>query len=321
MGNAVGRSFGCDRPRALALAAGLLVALVLALTPAAASEFKSYRKSNPAAFEEAVRAYDRGDYAEAYRIWLPLAQHQDPAAMRNVAHLLRRGLGVTQDLKRALVFYKRAAGFGVSGAQANLALMYYEGQGTQRDPKEAARWFLAAARQGHVLSQYELGLMLEKGDGVPLNPAAARVFYAAAAKGGFEPAAQRLAALDAGPASGPPAETALLEPQPGSTPGKSPAPRVPRQRPADAGAMAAAFLLRGSLTDVADALEMAPDEIWTLRASFSAGSAEAALLGFTENAPEGPGAMAVASLEAACANPSNPFDRRASLCRMPPVWN
>ena len=85
--------------------------------------------------------------------------------------------------------------------------------------------------------------------------------------------------------------------------------------------MAAAFLLRGSMTQAADALQMAPDEIWTLRASFSAGSAEAALLGPTENGPEEPAALNVASFEPSCANPSNPFDHRPSLCRMPPVSN
>lgn len=290
------------------------------IAPAAAGEFKRYKKSDPVAFAKGVEAYDKGDYAEAYKIWLPLAQHQDPAAMRNVAHLLRRGLGVEQDFKRAIVFYKRASGFGLVGAQANLALMYYEGQGTKRDPREAARWFLAAAKQGHVLSQYQLGLMLEAGDGIPQNPAAAKIFFQAAAKGGYEPATQRLAALEGGvgAATGEPVETATLEPPASAArPGEKPAAK-PRQKPEDAGALAAAFLLRGSLTENADALEMAPDEIWTLRASFSAGSAEEALLGFSDE--EGT-ATQVAWAAGACANPASPFDRGTALCRMPPVWD
>lgn len=303
------------------MARGLLGAIVAALLlgafagAASAGEFKRYKKSDPAAFAKGVEAYDRGDFAEAYKIWLPLAQHQDPAAMRNVGHLLRQGLGVEKDFKRALVFYKRAAGFGLSGAQANLALMYYEGEGTKRDPKEAARWFLAAAKQGHVLSQYHLGLMLDTGDGIPHNPAAAKVFYAAAAKGGYAPAAQRLAGIEGGAATGAPVETATLEPPATAKPGEKSA--KPRQKPEDAGALAAAFLLRGSLTENADALEMAPDEIWTLRASFSAGSAEAALLGFTEEDVT----FEVATAAGACANPASPFDRGTSLCRMPPVWD
>lgn len=299
------------------LVAALLAGLVLGTfaAPAAASEFRRYKKSDPVAFAKGVEAYDKGDYAQAYEIWLPLAQHQDPAAMRNVGHLLRKGLGVEKDAKRALVFYKRAAGFGLAGAQANLALMYYEGEGTKKDLKEAARWFLAAAKQGHVLSQYQLGLMLEAGEGIPQNPAAAKVFFQAAAKGGFEPAAQRLAALEGGAATGTPVETATLEP-PAAKPNEKPAAK-PRQKPEDAGALAAAFLLRGSMTENADALEMAPDEIWTLRASFSEGSAEAALLGFSEDER----ATQVAWAAGACSNPASPFDRGTALCRMPPVWD
>ena len=60
-------------------------------------------------FEEGVQAYDAGDQAAAFAIWLPLAKAGDLAAQRNVAHLLRKGLGVEADPTRALFFYERAA--------------------------------------------------------------------------------------------------------------------------------------------------------------------------------------------------------------------
>jgi TPR repeat protein len=291
----------------------LALAWLLLAFPAQASEFKSYRRHDPAAFAEGLHAYDAGNYAEAYRIWLPLAQRQDPAAMRNVAQLLRRGLGVPQDLKRAMIFYKRAAGFGLAGAQANLAQMYYEGAGTKRNPREAARWFLAAARQGHVLSQFALGQMLETGDGVPLNLKAAQVFYSVAAKAGYEPAAQRLAALDGTLAISPPAA-------PGAVVAASSGSRIPspRPRPDDAAAVAAAFLLRGPLNEDTDALEMAPDELWTLRAGFSESHQVATLLGLPEDSLVSGGGPDGSPGEA-CSAPANPFDRRPAMCRMPPV--
>lgn len=292
--------------------AGLLLAVCVG--SASASEFKSYHRPDPVAFAEALKAYDAGNYEEAYRIWLPLAQRQDPAAMRNVAQLLRRGLGVPQDFKRAMIFYKRAAGFGVSGAQANLAMMYYEGEGSPRDPKEAARWFLAAARQGHVLSQFQLGKMLEAGDGVPLNLKAARVFYQVASKAGYAPAAENLAALDVKLGIAPELAPGAVAAGPGVTAG----PPSPRRRPDDAAAVAAAFLLRGSLNEDIDALQMAPDELWTLRGGFTESRQAATLLGVPEDlsttaaGPDGiPGKD--------CSSPANPFDRRPAMCRMPPV--
>lgn len=312
---AMGSVFGSRRGRRVGGLAGLALAALLVL-PAQASEFGSYRRPDPAAFAEGVKAYDGGDYARAYEIWLPLARHQDPAAMRNVGQLLRRGLGVPQDLRRAMIFYKRAASFGVAGAQANLAMMYYEGEGLKaRDPKEAARWFLAAARQGHVLSQFQLGKMLEEGDGVPLNMKAARVFYSVAAKAGHGPAVERLAAVDI-------ALGTVEPPEPGTVAAAPPQVATPRPRPDDAAALAAAFLLRGSLTEDLDALQMAPDELFALRRGGDGdlSQQEAILLGLDP-------AMTRVALGPdtgegeSCGEPGNPFDRRALTCRMPPAIN
>lgn len=66
-------------------------------------------------YEDGKAAYERGDYARAFRLWLPLALQ------------------------------------GNAQAQFNVGVMYYEGRGVQRDYEYvfAYRWFNRAAAQGN----------------------------------------------------------------------------------------------------------------------------------------------------------------------------
>ncbi len=154
---------------------------------------------NPAkaGFEEGVKAYEAKDYKTALDEWLPLAKANDPAAMRNVGHLYRRGLGTQQDFKKALTWYKRAATMGFDRAQANVAGMYLNGEGVERDFLQAASWFAKAAEQGHVLARYNLGLMFETGLGVSKNLDKAKALFELAAGDGHPQAKERLAILAA----------------------------------------------------------------------------------------------------------------------------
>jgi hypothetical protein len=58
---------------------------------------------------DAEAAYARGDYATAFKIWLPLAEEGSPEAQRNVARMYERGEWVAQDKQAAAEWYSRAA--------------------------------------------------------------------------------------------------------------------------------------------------------------------------------------------------------------------
>jgi hypothetical protein len=78
----------------------LLIALVgIALSPA---EFALLQP-------EAEAAYARGDYATAFKIWLPLVEQGSPEAQRNVARMYERGEWVAQDKQAAVEWYNQAA--------------------------------------------------------------------------------------------------------------------------------------------------------------------------------------------------------------------
>lgn len=161
-----------------------------------------------ALFDEGVAAYDSGDYAKAFEIWLPLAQTDDLAAMRNVALLLRRGDGVARDPERALYFYERAAQGGLTSAQVNTAFMYLGGEGIPQDYKKASFWFHTAAIAGVPVARYNLGVLYERGLGVEADQARALAWYALAARAGHEKALDRLTQLVPSlPGPPPPGET------------------------------------------------------------------------------------------------------------------
>lgn len=142
-------------------------------------------------FDDAVAAYDAGEYQKAHAIWRELARAGDPAAMRNLGHLFHRGLGVPRAPKQALKHYKDAAYLGVVGAKANVGQMYLNGEAGKVDYKEAAYWLEAAAKGGHIGAAYLYGVMFEKGLGRPANIQTAYHWYTVAGRGGHDEAVQQ----------------------------------------------------------------------------------------------------------------------------------
>src|SRR5206468_13089150 len=98
-------------------------------------------------------AYNSGDYANALRLWRPLAEQGDARAQNNLGVMYENAKGVAQDLNEAVRWYRLAAAQGYAGAQYNLGLIYAIGRGgVTRDPLRAYMWFsiAAAALSGDV---------------------------------------------------------------------------------------------------------------------------------------------------------------------------
>jgi tetratricopeptide (TPR) repeat protein len=73
--------------------------------------------------EDGEAAYRSGDYAEAARLWRPLAEKGDAKAQNNLGLTYRDGLGVLQDYAQALKWFGKAADQGDAFAQYNLGSM------------------------------------------------------------------------------------------------------------------------------------------------------------------------------------------------------
>src|SRR3990170_2456211 len=98
-------------------------------------------------FEDDTAAYERGDYATAFRLMKPLAGKGDAKAQHNLGVMYDKGQGVPQNYTEAVKWYRRAAEQGLPEAQFNLGSMYYNGQGVPQDYILAHMWLnLAASR-------------------------------------------------------------------------------------------------------------------------------------------------------------------------------
>lgn len=120
------------------LTVGLLVLLL-----SASSVFSAFGGQ----FEDAVGAYERGNYTIAYRLFKELAEKGTPEAQFNLGVMYDTGQGVLQDYVEAAMWYQRAANQGYAAAQFNLGIRYAKGQGVPEDYVLAHMWInLAASR-------------------------------------------------------------------------------------------------------------------------------------------------------------------------------
>ena len=147
------------------------------------------------------------------------ATQGDPAARTILGMVYESGQGVPQNLPLAVHLYQLAAHQGYALAQTNLGVMYYKGNGVPQNLPLAVHWYRLAAKQGRARAQAILGSMYQHGKGVIQNLPLAVHWYQRAAQQGFEPAIERLRALQQ-------QMRRTTHAQPVQTPAAAPAPTV-----------------------------------------------------------------------------------------------
>lgn len=152
-------------------------------------------------FEDGLLAWEFGDYARAYEIWLPLAGEGHAEAQSRLGTLYFWGRGTDQNWVEAVRWYRLAAEQGHVEAQLILGDLYheglsYEGQSIAQDYAQAVYWYLQAADQGVAEAQNNMGVMYENGRGVPQDLNQAIHWYRLAAAQGYPDAIEALEKLD-----------------------------------------------------------------------------------------------------------------------------
>ncbi|MBV9656422.1 MAG: sel1 repeat family protein [Acetobacteraceae bacterium] len=173
------------------------------------------------------RAFDRGDFAEALRVWQQRANAGDPHAQLGMGALYDLGRGVAQDATAAFGWYMRAARQGLPEAEINVAVMLDSGRGTPHDAEQAALWYARAMLRGNHRAEYDLAALYASGEGVPRNLGTAVALYRAAQGGGLTAATARLKTLQPiAPSAGVAAQSLTaatpLAPSGDVTPGNAP---------------------------------------------------------------------------------------------------
>ena len=138
----------------------------------------------PPTFDEAVAAYEHGDYATAYRGFLSAAEQGNANAQVYLGFMYDAGEGVSQDDGEAVKWWRRAAEQGDADAQRILGTLYREGEGVPQDYDEAVKWYRRAAEQGDADAQFSLGAMYSYGEGIPQDYGEAVKWFRRAAEQG-----------------------------------------------------------------------------------------------------------------------------------------
>lgn len=127
-------------------------------------------------------AYQRGYYLTALHRAMQRLEEvpDDRAAMTLIGELYKEGLGVVQDIPRALDWYRLASERGDANATFALAMAAVEGRGRARDLDEARRLLERAAEAGHPRAAYNLALFLLGDGGGAARTRAAELLEAAA---------------------------------------------------------------------------------------------------------------------------------------------
>jgi TPR repeat protein len=139
-------------------------------------------------FDDALAVYERGDYAQAMKVFRQLAERGHQWAQRRVGLMYAEGKGVPQDYQEAVKWYRLAAAQGNVPAQYSLGLAYEKGQGVPQDYQEAVNWYRIAAAREDEWAQTRLGSIYAEGKGVPQDYQEAVKWYRLAAAQGYAPA-------------------------------------------------------------------------------------------------------------------------------------
>jgi uncharacterized protein len=129
-----------------------------------------------AGLDDGLAAYNRGDYATAFRELAPAAAAGAPLAQYNLARMYFSGEGVARDSAQGLRWLRQAATAGVGLAQYQLGAAHEWGIGVTQDYREAARFYRMAADRGVPVAQYRLGLLYIDGLGVARDLVAAHMW-------------------------------------------------------------------------------------------------------------------------------------------------
>jgi TPR repeat protein len=138
-----------------------------------------------AQIEPARAAFEKEDYAAAYKLYKPEADKGTAEAQYRVGLMHKFGWGAERDHAVAARWFTAAAEQSHAEAQFELGIYYKDGRGVARDMTKSAAWFLKSSEQGVGIAQLNLGRYYLAGTGVAKDPVAAYYWLTAAAQNGY----------------------------------------------------------------------------------------------------------------------------------------
>ena len=125
----------------------------------------------------------------AMRFFKKAADYDNLDAMSSLGMMYANGLSVKQDMNKAIKFFQKAATGGLARAQYNLGVIYRDGRGVERSLKTAIKYFLQAARNNDAPAMSALGYAYSIGEGLEKDLQKAVDWFTKSAEQGY-PVAQ-----------------------------------------------------------------------------------------------------------------------------------
>ena len=104
-------------------------------------------------FRQGLSAYNSGNFQKAMKIWMPLAQGEDPSSQAGIGFMYHRGLGVATDNRKAAFWLRKAAEHGQPEGQMMLGKLYFDGAGVEKSYVKDYAWCDLAQDGGNADAQ------------------------------------------------------------------------------------------------------------------------------------------------------------------------
>lgn len=117
------------------------------------------------------------DYGVAYRHFRMLAESENAEAYNALGMMYKQGLGVRQNDRKAMVFFKNSAKRGYLPALYNVGLMHKYGHGVEQNYRIANKCFDLADSLGFQKADYAIAYSYNKGQGRRQNYEKAMFYY------------------------------------------------------------------------------------------------------------------------------------------------
>ena len=101
------------------------------------------------------------DLKKAVEFYKKAAGKDEVVSLTALGRLYEDGKGVPEDDQRAIEYYQKAAELGYAEAQFRIAEKYNFGEGVKKNIREARRWYAIAARQGHKKAKLNMEKFLK----------------------------------------------------------------------------------------------------------------------------------------------------------------
>ncbi len=157
----------------------------------------------PEAVTAGVAAYNRDDYAAAYRLFAPEAAAGNSDAEVNLGYLYARGQEVPTNQAEALRLYRLSAAQGNGEGMNAIGYKYQFGTGITANIEMAVHWYCLAVERGNPRAMNNLAILHERGEGVPRDIEEARDLWLQASAQGHANAMINLARSYLNSADGP----------------------------------------------------------------------------------------------------------------------